>query len=191
MPELLRDKITNQTRIPSGSETSSGRPTVYNRPIPGLQSSTTDKYTGFTSSGNRLSDRTGSLDKSTNDVLTEIGKQSTDQASILGGLLEAQQLRNEAFEQTLQTQQTQMGELFAQITQSIIDRGTVAETETDRANKAAGALVAGTFDANTGINPNLGQGFSRGRATSTAGLSSAPKAVGSSRRESFQATRPI
>ena len=191
MPELLRDKITNQTRIPSGSETSSGRPTVYNRPIPGLQSSTTDKYTGFTSSGNRLSDRTGSLDKSTNDVLTEIGKQSTDQASILGGLLEAQQLRNEAFEQTLQTQQTQMGELFAQITQSIIDRGTVADTETERANKAAGALVAGTVDANTGINPNLGQGFSRGRATSTAGLSSAPKAAGSSRRESFQATRPV
>jgi hypothetical protein len=150
-----------------------------------------ETYGGYAQNRGGFTAQADDLGGSTNEVLREVHKQGVDQTSILGGLLEAQQLRNEAFEQTLQTQQTQMGELFAQITQSIIDRGTVADTETERANKAAGALVAGTVDANTGINPNLGQGFSRGRATSTAGLSSAPKAAGSSRRESFQATRPV
>ena len=132
----------------------------------------------------------GKIGGQTNQILREISKQGVDQKTQLGFLLDAERERNVKFDQLLTDQQTKMGALFDQITQATIDRGTVSDTEAERANKAARDLTARTLSANTGINPNLGLGFSRGRATTTTGLSNAPKATGSSRRESFQATRP-
>ena len=175
-----------------------------NQPIPGLQTgevlgrnfvdearkSFENDKEGFKPKSTSFADQVTDLDQSTNDVLDEVGRQAVGQTSQLAGLLEAQQERNEAFEQSLQAQQTDLGNLFSEITKGLAERGNTADTETDRANAAAAKLTSLTTQAQTGINPNLGQGFSRGRTTATAGLTSKNNGAGSNRRQSFQSTRP-
>jgi hypothetical protein len=129
------------------------------------------------------------LDRSTNKVLDEVSRQSGKQTALLGGLLEEKQARDFDFRSTLTSQSTQLGTLFEQIINRISTSQTEVQTEAERANTEAARLSASAAAVTTGRDSNLGQGFTRGRATTTSSLFQKRDQAGSSRQESFQATR--